>query len=239
MKLFAHMAAERVHRGEPPAALLGFSEAGTKIWSHVGAATPSREVIWSVHDLPDSLPLNPEAHYLDLADIPSLAALDSELLGNQLRRRPADATRFCIRPTAAMYEASLTQANETLRHLRGARRVPTKHGVRLSATVYAIWIHYLPEDALCFLRFQAGTREEARAIVAAAAEEARWWGLPRLTAWDMDEALLVDPETGEETWTGVRSSARTTCVAMAAWMDEGDEKLDWAFIERFGLVLES
>jgi hypothetical protein len=141
-------------------------------------------------------------------------------------------------PTAEQWEAGLYRAQETIRLRRGDLAVPLIVGVKLAEDCYALWIHHLEEDALVFTRVEAPDAPAAEKLLAVAADEARWWGHTRMLAWDVDERLLARSSAHAPV---VRSTARTYNVPIVAWLDDltQGEELDWAFIERFAVVLEA
>lgn len=93
-------------------------------------------------------------------------------------------------------------------------------------------MHHLEDDELGFTRFEAPDAERAELLLRVAAAEARWWGRKRLSAWDMDERLVGR---------GVLRKRESINVPHAGWLEalEEGEEVEWCFIERFPLVIES
>lgn len=230
-KVYEHMCTGRsADEKDNPVALVGWSDCGERIWQPLGRAFTASEVAWSADEF---LPPEEEVDMLDFDQAIALADHDAAVLANKLAALPTVKTRFCIQPTRELFEASLLHARETLRYRRGERYVPSHYGVRLADDTYALWIHQAGEDALVFTRFEAPDADRAELLLRVAAKEASWWGLRRLLAWDVDEKLLKKGE--------VTPMARSFNVPLAALLDELEtgEKLDWCFIERFAVVLES
>jgi hypothetical protein len=239
VKLYAHLRKHcRTDDEAAPVALLGFSDCGECIWRPVGRTSPARELTWSVADyapLDEAAPDAADLGYLDFSAALALADTDADLLATKLAAFPRDRTRFCVRPSRDLFEAALLHARETLRHRLGPGRPLGPHvGVRLlDAQAYVLWIHHVDDAALVFLRFEAPDARAARRLLRCAAEEARWWGLRRMVAWDVVEAVVA----------GTRATAteRTFNLPVAAWLGEADseDEVEWRFIERFAVVLES
>lgn len=182
---------------EHPIALLGWSDCGQKIFAAADgqAQQPATECVFMTEEvsvLPDS---DFEIVPLTADDVLSLADFDASVVSAKVDRPGSKSTSFVFLPSREIYELSIRRITEDLRLQQGDRRVPRVWGARIAtgdgeAPSYAFWMHNLTESALCFLRFEAPTPDHASALLKAAADEAAWWGLPRLIAWDMDAALF-------------------------------------------------
>jgi hypothetical protein len=226
IKLYEHFLADK---GQI-AALLGFSDCGTRIWEPIGRAAPSLQTAWSVDDL---APIIVEANrHLSLEQALDLVDARGRQAALKLARCDPSKTRICVRPSRDIIEASLLHARENLRHRRGDRYVSSRVGVRFDDATYALWTYNAGEDALVMIRLEAADLHGLRLLLRAAANEARWHGVSRIIAWDIDEALL-DADA--------RTTERNFNVPIVAWLAVASavKDVEWRFVERFAVVLES